>query len=101
MSGGEIIVILLVILILFGSEKMPHLARTVGKGLREFQKAKDEIQNELTRTVSDLSEGIEEVADSYQKEIDELKRDFNREISHSDDSSDDTPMQENTDGGGI
>ena len=37
MSGGEIIVIFLVMLLLFGSKKLPDLARTLGKGMHEFQ----------------------------------------------------------------
>jgi len=44
-SGPEIIVILLVVLLLFGSKKIPEFARGIGKGMREFRKATEDIKN--------------------------------------------------------
>ncbi len=43
----EIILIVLIVLVLFGAKKIPELARGLGQGIREFRKAKQEIQNEL------------------------------------------------------
>ncbi len=39
----EILLIFLVVLLFFGGKKIPEIARGLGKGLREFRKAKDEI----------------------------------------------------------
>jgi sec-independent protein translocase protein TatA len=39
MGTGEILVILVVILILFGGKKLPEFAQSLGKGIREFKKA--------------------------------------------------------------
>lgn len=39
MGTGEILIILLVILILFGGKKLPEFAQSLGKGIREFKKA--------------------------------------------------------------
>lgn len=39
LGSGEIIVILIVILILFGGKKLPEFAQSLGKGIREFKKA--------------------------------------------------------------
>lgn len=38
-GGGEILLILCVILLLFGGKKLPELARSLGKGIREFKSA--------------------------------------------------------------
>jgi sec-independent protein translocase protein TatA len=39
MGSGEILVIMVVILILFGGKKLPEFAQSLGKGIREFKKA--------------------------------------------------------------
>ena len=43
----ELIVVFLVILLLFGGRKIPEIARGIGKGIREFKKAKDGIEDSL------------------------------------------------------
>jgi sec-independent protein translocase protein TatA len=49
LAGPDLIVILLICLLLFGSKKLPELARGMGEAFKEFHKAKDEIERELTR----------------------------------------------------
>ena len=39
LGSGEILVILVVILILFGGKRLPEFAQSLGKGIREFKKA--------------------------------------------------------------
>lgn len=46
-SGGEIVVILMFVLIFFGSKKIPEMARGLGKGLREIKDASDSIKREI------------------------------------------------------
>ncbi len=43
----EMIVILVVVLVLFGSKQLPDLARALGKGMRELKKATEEVKKEL------------------------------------------------------
>ena len=47
LAGPDLIVILLIILVLFGAKKLPELARGMGQAVKEFQKAKDEFNDEL------------------------------------------------------
>ncbi|GAB2457329.1 sec-independent protein translocase protein TatA [Hymenobacter qilianensis] len=47
LGGGEIMLILVVILIFFGANKIPELARGLGKGIREFKDASSEIRSEI------------------------------------------------------
>ncbi len=43
----ELLVILFIILLVFGSKKLPELAQGLGRGIREFKKATNDIQEEL------------------------------------------------------
>jgi sec-independent protein translocase protein TatA len=47
MSGGEILVVFLAALILFGGKRLPEIARTVGRTLREFRKAYEEVKRQI------------------------------------------------------
>jgi sec-independent protein translocase protein TatA len=47
LGGSEIIVILFVILLLFGGKKIPELMRGLGKGIREFNTARNSIESEI------------------------------------------------------
>lgn len=46
-SGPHMILILLVVLLLFGGKKIPELMRGLGKGIREFKDAKDNVKREM------------------------------------------------------
>lgn len=43
----ELVVIFLIILLIFGGKKIPEIARGIGKGIREFRKAKDDVTDSL------------------------------------------------------
>ena len=46
-SGGHLILIILVVLLLFGGKKIPELMRGLGRGIREFKDAKDNVKKEI------------------------------------------------------
>ena len=46
-NAGELVVTLLIIVVLFGGKKIPELAKGLGKGIREFNEAKDGIKSEI------------------------------------------------------
>jgi sec-independent protein translocase protein TatA len=50
-GGTELMMIMLVILLLFGSKRMPDLARGIGKTIREFRKATSGLEEELRRAI--------------------------------------------------
>lgn len=50
---GEIMLILLVVLLLFGAKKIPELARGMGRGIREFKDATKEIKNEMDSAIKE------------------------------------------------
>lgn len=45
-GSGELIVILCIILLLFGGKRLPELARSLGKGIREFKRASQGLDDE-------------------------------------------------------
>ena len=53
LGGSEIIVILFVILLLFGGKKIPELMRGLGKGIREFNTARNSIECEIREGMRD------------------------------------------------
>jgi len=50
LGAGEIILIILVILLLFGAKKIPELAQGLGKGMKEFKKAVKDVEDEIKKT---------------------------------------------------
>jgi len=47
LGGGEVIVILVLVLVLFGAKKLPELAKGLGTGIKEFKKATREVTDEV------------------------------------------------------
>jgi sec-independent protein translocase protein TatA len=47
LGGPELIIIMLVVLLLFGGRKIPELMKGLGKGIREFNSAKANIESEI------------------------------------------------------
>ena len=64
---GEMIVVAVVALFVFGPGKLLEVARAVGKGLREFRKAMQDVADDLN------AEEIREVKESIQKDIKDVK----------------------------
>lgn len=52
-GGGEILLVLVIVLILFGGERMPELARGLGKTLREIKKATSGMEDEIKRVLNE------------------------------------------------
>jgi len=55
-GGGEMMWIALIALLLFGGDKMPGLAKGVGKAIREFKKAAGDVESELKRAIEEVPE---------------------------------------------
>lgn len=49
LGGGEIVVLVLIVLLVFGANRLPDAGKALGKGIREFQRALRETQEELER----------------------------------------------------
>lgn len=69
LGGGEVVLIVLVILLLFGGKGIPSIAKTLGKGIREFKDATDGIQKDIRESTSALTDQINEKVQEVKKEI--------------------------------
>jgi len=54
MGGGEIALIMVAVLLLFGGKKLPELARGLGKGIREFKDASEGVKREIHRNINSV-----------------------------------------------
>jgi sec-independent protein translocase protein TatA len=77
-SFGEIFIIVAVIFIIFGPQKIPEIARKVGKGIREVKKASSDIQREIKQEVNqyktdlDLERIVNDNDNTKKKDADEV-----------------------------
>jgi len=55
LGGGEIILILALVLILFGAKKLPELAKGLGTGIKEFKKATREVTDEVANAMDETT----------------------------------------------
>ncbi len=58
--GPEMIVVFFVVLLLFGGQKIPELMRGLGKGIREFNDARNTIEHELKEGMKEPPKKVEE-----------------------------------------
>ena len=59
---GEVVIIMLVALIFFGSKGLPDVARTLGRTMRQMRDASQEVQREIRKGTSEVQQKIEESA---------------------------------------
>ncbi|AZQ14353.1 MULTISPECIES: twin-arginine translocase TatA/TatE family subunit [Halorubrum] len=66
-AGPELLIILLVLVLLFGANKIPKLARSTGQAMGEFKKGREEVEDELKQ----MKDGEEEEAVAADSVIDD------------------------------
>ena len=55
LGAGEIIVIALIVLLLFGGKKIPELMKRLGKGVRSFKEGMNNIENDIENSGTEKS----------------------------------------------
>ncbi len=61
-GGSELILIVLIVLLMFGGKKIPDLMKGIGKGIREFKEAKDQVGSEIEQGIKETPLRKEEMA---------------------------------------
>src|SRR5665213_3559408 len=68
LGGGEILLVVLVVVMFFGTDKLPEIMRAVGKGMRDMKNATAEIQREIENSSAEIQRDI-----NLKGHLDELK----------------------------
>ena len=82
-SGAEILVIFLIILLLFGADRIPEIAKGLGKGIRQVKDATQEIKTEIQKSADNKGIDTKEISkqiDSVKDEIDDLTGSIKRDL---------------------
>jgi sec-independent protein translocase protein TatA len=80
-GGGELLLILVVILMLFGSDKIPENARTFGKGMAQLKHATNEIKHEIQKGAEENGLDINTMTGGIQEEIAQAKESMNNTLN--------------------
>ena len=72
-SGAEIVFIMFIVVMVFGADKIPGIAKGLGKGMRQLRDATDDIKREIQKSAE--KQGIDtSITDDLKKELDEVKK---------------------------
>ncbi len=66
-SGPEIVIVFVFVLLLFGSQKIPEVAKGLGKGLKEFKKATEDIKREINNNSNEVMKDVKKFKDDVEK----------------------------------
>ena len=91
-GGGELVFIILIAVMLFGADKIPEIARTLGKGMAQLKNATDDIKHEITKSAEENGFDIKSLTSGFTKEIDEVKHGFNKMVSDESSAVTDNPL---------
>lgn len=80
-GGGELFFIILVVLMLFGSDKIPDIARALGKGMAQLKNATNEIKSEIQSGAKDSGLDLNSVTGGISDEINKAKEGINKMIN--------------------
>ncbi|PKP24274.1 MAG: twin-arginine translocase TatA/TatE family subunit [Bacteroidetes bacterium HGW-Bacteroidetes-2] len=78
-SGAEIAFIVFIVIMVFGADKVPEIARGLGKGMRQIKDATNDIKSEIAKSAQDRGLDID-ITKDVKKEIDKVKEEL-KEIS--------------------
>ena len=82
-SGAEIFVIFLIVLLLFGADKIPDIAKGLGKGIRQVKDATQEIKTEIQKSAKGKggdTKSISDQIDKVKEDIDDITGSIKRDL---------------------
>ena len=86
-GGPEVIFILFIVVMVFGADKIPEIARGLGKGMRQLKDATNDIKHEVTKSAkehgvidTDVTQNIKEELDKVRDEVEEFAGSVKRKL---------------------
>lgn len=89
-SGAEIFIILIIVVMLFGADKIPELARGLGKGMQQLKNATNEVKKEITETAKnqgidtsftrDVKKEVNKIKDKVKDNVDDITGPIKRNL---------------------
>ena len=82
-GGGEMIFIIFIALMLFGSDKIPVIARSLGKGMAQLKNATNEIKSEITKSAESngLDTTMKDLKSSINTQVENIKGSLDANLS--------------------
>ena len=76
-SGAEIVFVFFIVLLVFGADKIPSIARTLSKGMTQVRQATNDIKSEIQKS-ADVGDdnSTKKLTQDFKKEVDKVKKDF-------------------------
>lgn len=74
LGGGELFIIFLAILLMFGGKGMPTVMRNIGRGIRQFKDATEGIQRDITESANEMRRDIEKQVTLIEEKPQEVKK---------------------------
>ena len=75
-SGAEIAFIVFILVMVFGADKIPEIAKGLGKGMRSIKNATNDIKSEVMRSADKTGTETKSMGANVKKEIDKVKEDI-------------------------
>tara|TARA_Y100001980_G_C14255688_1_gene99056 strand:- start:175 stop:453 length:279 start_codon:yes stop_codon:yes gene_type:complete len=76
-SGAEIVFVFFIVLLVFGADKIPSIAKTLAKGMTQVRQATNDIKSEIQKSVDkDIDNTTKNLSQDFQHEVDKVKKDF-------------------------
>ena len=75
-SGAEIIFVFFIVVLVFGADRIPSIARTLAKGMTQVRQATNDIKREIQKSV-DVEDPSKSISKDIKQEVDKVKEDFN------------------------
>ena len=71
-SGAELVFVFFIVLLVFGADRIPSLAKTLAKGMTQVRQASRDIKNEIQNTI-DVEESTKSITQGIEKVVDILR----------------------------